>query len=77
MQPEADDAISFFLLPQRAAGGLVGTLGLLALLLAAGGVYGIVSYAVGCRRRELGIRLALGGEPRGQLALVMRGSWRW
>ena len=70
----ADEAISFFLLPQRAAGRLVGIMGLLALLLAVAGVYGMVSYAVGCRRRELGIRVALGGEPRGQVALVMRGG---
>jgi len=70
----ADNAISFFLLPQRAAGRLVGALGLLALLLAAAGVSGIVSFAVGCRRRGLGIRVALGGEPRRQVALVMRGS---
>ena len=73
VQP-ADEAIQFFLLPQRAAGRLIGGLGLIALLLAIAGVYGVVSYAVGCRRRELGIRAALGGQPQQQVRLVMRGG---
>jgi predicted permease len=42
-----------------------------ALLLAAIGVYGILSYAVSARMRELGIRLALGAEPRRLLTFVL------
>jgi putative ABC transport system permease protein len=44
----------------------------LALLLAAVGIYGMLSYAVSHRRREFGIRLALGARPSGVLALIVR-----
>jgi putative ABC transport system permease protein len=57
--------------PRLAAAVGVG-FGALALLLAAVGMYGLVAYAVELRRREAGIRLALGAEPNALVRLVTR-----
>ncbi len=48
--------------------------GILALLLAGSGLYGIMSYLVVQRRYELGIRMALGAQPRSIMALVLKDS---
>ena len=57
---------------QRIGGVFVGAFGLLALILAVVGVYGVLAYATRQRRHEIGIRMALGAQPGGIFALVLR-----
>lgn len=60
------------LLPQRMATLIVGGMGLIALLLAAVGLYGLVQFTVARDTRELGIRMALGGGNRDVILTVLR-----
>jgi predicted permease len=67
-----NDLSTIALLPQRLAGGIAGALGVVAVLIAGLGVYGVTAYSVARRTRELGIRVALGATPRDVLGLVFR-----
>jgi predicted permease len=57
--------------PQQTASAWIGAFGLIALLLAAIGLYGVVAQRVAQRTREFAVRAALGASPRGILATVL------
>jgi predicted permease len=58
--------------PWRLGATLFSTLGALAMAIAAVGLFGVVSYVVSQRRKEIGVRLALGGTPSVVAGLVLR-----
>jgi putative ABC transport system permease protein len=66
-----EEVVSRVLARSRLSMALLGFFGLAALVLAAGGIYGIMSYAVAIRAQEIGVRVALGARPRSILRLVI------
>jgi macrolide transport system ATP-binding/permease protein len=71
-----EDALDFQMAPFRGIAMLAGVLGMLALLLACIGLYGVMSFIVTQRTREIGIRVALGADARDVVTLFLREGLR-
>jgi ABC-type antimicrobial peptide transport system permease subunit len=66
-----EDHMGIALLPARLGGTVLGLFGLLGLTLAAVGIYGVTAYSVASRKRELGIRVAMGADRSSVLRMVL------
>jgi ABC-type antimicrobial peptide transport system permease subunit len=66
-----EDHMGIALLPARLGGTVLGVFGFLGLTLAAVGIYGVMAYSEAQRKRELGIRVAVGADKSKVLKLVL------
>ncbi len=69
-----EESMAFAMLPSQVGATLLGSMGVLAMILAAIGLYGILSYSVGRRLREFGLRMALGAARAAVIKLVLQDS---
>src|SRR5439155_21667751 len=72
-----DHLVSTSIAPRRFALLLMGLFAGLALVLALVGIYGVLSWAVNERTREIGIRLAIGAQRRDVLGMMLKRGMRW